>query len=308
MNNNKSYILYTRIVLLFIFLVILAGSVVRTTHSGMGCPDWPRCFGRWIPPLHAGQLPPDYEKYLSRQDIDHSFNAFHTWVEYINRLCSVLLSWAVIGLMVWSFKKFFRSKRIIFWLSVWLFIGLLVEAVLGYLVVHTNLHVDTVTLHLFPIFVLAGICVVIIHKAQGNYKINDTSLQLISTIVLVIAVIQVFLGTMVREQVDIAGKAMHYLQREKWLENVHRTLTVHEVCAWITAISCVYLFWRSLSYPKLQKMGFLLLLFVVAELAIGFILVKLDFPAFAQPLHLLFGSAIAITLYSYWLHFGKKNG
>ena len=58
------------------FLVIIAGAVVRTTQSGMGCPDWPRCFGKWIPPTNASELPPDFEKYLSKQDIDHSFNAF----------------------------------------------------------------------------------------------------------------------------------------------------------------------------------------------------------------------------------------
>ena len=75
MKSTTAYLRYTWFILIMIFLVILAGGVVRMTQSGMGCPDWPTCFGRWIPPTNANQLPPDFEKYLRQQDIDHTFNA-----------------------------------------------------------------------------------------------------------------------------------------------------------------------------------------------------------------------------------------
>lgn len=307
MKNNKAYVRFVRIVLLLIFVVILAGSVVRTTHSGMGCPDWPTCFGRIIPPMNAGQLPKDYEKYLSRQDIDHTFNVFHTWVEYINRLLTGVLGFAIVGLIVYSYKKFFRSRPSIFWLSILLMFLVFVESLLGWWTVHTNLHVDTVTLHLLPIFVLAGICVLMIHKAEGSYRIQDKTLKWISTIALVLVFIQILIGTQVRTSVDITSKALQYTEREKWLSNTGTILTMHEGLAWLSSFACVFLFWRSLSYPRLQKLGFLLLILVLGELAMGFTLVKMDFPAFAQPTHLVLGSGMLVTVFSYRLYFRKRK-
>ena len=104
------------------FLVVLAGSIVRMTGSGMGCPDWPKCFGLTIPPTHEAQVrwqpdapydagrmilasdslwvaPADHRSgsafeadratglwtHYTRHDYAH-FNPFHTWVEFINRL------------------------------------------------------------------------------------------------------------------------------------------------------------------------------------------------------------------------------
>src|SRR5271169_5070448 len=108
------------ITIVLLFILILAGGIVRSTGSGMGCPDWPKCFGQYIPPTEASELPIDYkQKYVAgrleknqrfaktldvfgyadlarriREDksilVPEEFNAAKTWTEYINRLIGAI--------------------------------------------------------------------------------------------------------------------------------------------------------------------------------------------------------------------------
>ncbi len=82
--------------LVVVLLLILAGGIVRSSGSGMGCPDWPLCFGQVIPPLVESDLPSNYQEiYAERGYADTRFNALKTWTEYLNRLLGALT-----GLMV----------------------------------------------------------------------------------------------------------------------------------------------------------------------------------------------------------------
>ncbi|HEY2727300.1 MAG TPA: COX15/CtaA family protein [Parafilimonas sp.] len=301
----KAYINYTRIVLLFVFLVILAGGIVRTTQSGMGCPDWPHCFGMWAPPFSAKGLPPDYKKYLDKQDIDAVYNPAHAWTEYINRLITGALGILIVIHVVWSFKKFFRTKQIICWLSCLFLVGTLFEAWLGKLVVDTNLAVIKITLHMIAALFLAIIPVIILHKLNSDKIAHDKTLHTITTIALIILLIQIIIGTDVREQVDAISASLNYTQRNTWLAHLNTLFDVHKATSIIVSLLIIFVFWRSLSHVVLQRKGMFLLLIVLLLMAAGICLAGFNIPVFIQPIHLLLSGILFVALFAFRLKVKK---
>lgn len=301
----KAYLNYTKFVLVFVFLVILAGGIVRTTQSGMGCPDWPHCYGLWMPPFNEKGLPADYKKYLDKQDIDKEYNAVHAWVEYVNRLVTGVLGILILIHVVWSFKLFFSSKQYIFWLSTLFLLGTIFEAWLGKLVVDTNLAVVKITLHMLGALFLAIIPVLILHKLGSDKIVHDKTLRTLTTLTIVLLLVQIIIGTDVREQVDEVSKALAYQQRETWLSQVNTVFDVHKITGIATALMVIIIFWRSLSHAVLQRRVLYLLLTTFALIAAGFLLAGLNLPAFIQPLHLLLSAILFISLFAFRLNLKK---
>lgn len=295
---DKRYVRFTQFVLVSVFLVIMAGSVVRMTQSGMGCPDWPRCFGRWIPPTNASQLPADYEKYLKKQDIDHTFNVFHTWTEYINRLTGALLGLWLLIHVVWSFRSYFRTRPSLFWISSLLLVMVGFEAWLGKLVVDANLAVVKITAHMLAALIIAGVTIVIIHRMQRYTPVNDRTVKWLANSALFCLLVQIILGTEVREQIDEIAKSLNYLQRDIWISRLNVFFTVHQGFAWVAAVVCLVVFWRSLSYPLLSKLGIFILLTVLGSMALGLGMAYYHMPALAQPLHLLCATILLMLVFT----------
>jgi len=298
MNADQKYIRYTWFILLMVILVIAAGGVVRMTQSGMGCPDWPKCFGRWIPPTSAAQLPADFEKYLRAQDIDHSFNAYHTWIEYINRLLGALLGVFIFIHFIWSFRKFRKKNRKIVLFSFFLLIAVGFQGWLGKKVVDHNLEVVKVTIHMLMALVIAAIPLLIIYRLKADTKIADKFLKGLSVAVLILLLVQIILGTQVREQVDEISKTLLYEQRELWIQRLDNMFILHRSFSWLVAAGCLLLFIKARRYVNLRANATIILSVVALTILLGITMAWYNIPAIAQPLHLLLASILTLAVFA----------
>src|SRR5687767_5004446 len=96
-----------------IYFLIFVGGWVRITGSGMGCPDWPKCFDQWVPPTEVSQLPEDYQtRFAAPGKPVAVFNVYHTWTEYVNRMVGVLIG-LFIGITMVSSFQFRKTEPII---------------------------------------------------------------------------------------------------------------------------------------------------------------------------------------------------
>lgn len=295
--NNRSFINYTWFVAVFVFVVIAAGGIVRTTQSGMGCPDWPTCFGRWIPPTDVSQLPPDFEKYLRQQDIDHSFNAYHTWVEYGNRLLGALLGVFLLAHTVWAFRKFFTTNRRIFWWSAAVLVLTGFQGWLGKKVVDANLAGVKVTAHMLIALAIAAIPLYIIYLLRHKPVVQNKNLKRLATAALIAVLIQIILGTQVRERVDEVSQSLGYQQRHLWIERLGTVFLVHRSFSWLVVLLSVLIFIKGFKLPGLQKGSRLVAILAGSSVVLGVVMAYHNIPAFAQPLHLLTGTLLVLTLF-----------
>lgn len=87
------------------YLLIFVGGLVRVSGAGLGCPDWPKCFGRWIPPTNVSELPDDIAP--------ESFNLVLAWIEYVNRLVGVVIGLLILLTYIVAIAYFRRHRGIL---------------------------------------------------------------------------------------------------------------------------------------------------------------------------------------------------
>lgn len=327
--------------LVLVYLVIVAGAIVRMTGSGMGCPDWPKCFGYLIPPTTEKELlfmpNHNYQKgvmildnkerflvaksdFISRDQLNPqnwevysvhdyvSYDPLHTWVEYINRLIGVA---AGLPILLFFFVSFLlvKSNKWIPIVSTLTIFGMGFQAWLGKTVVDSNLAPFKITIHMVMALLIVGFILYLIFASKQTYKTqryNPLFLRILC-VSLIVTLIQIILGTQVRQFVDEQIKIMSY-QKQLWLENPELNFYIHRS----TSILVVVLNGSLWYLNKKHKLGFKKILYVVAIIALevwtGILMYYFDFPLLSQPLHLVLASLLfGVQFYVLLEVLHKKN-
>jgi len=293
-----------------IYALILVGGIVRATGSGMGCPDWPTCFGQWIPPTSESQLPENYQQiYADRGYKDTVFNVRKTWTEYLNRLLGVFTGFAILLTLFFSLP-FRRHDIMVTLLSLAGFVLVGVQGGLGARVVASNLNPALITVHMLLAQVIVGLVIVaMIRSARSRLQqVNVDGLSEVVYPLIIVAMIlglmQLVLGTQVREGIDLIAKQSNYVNRHLWIDNLSLIFEVHKYAAFGLLLLNGWLIFQLLSKTHsivLRRLNLFLAFLLLGTIVMGMSMDRLNLPIFAQPLHLfmaslIFGTQLAILM------------
>ncbi len=288
-----------------IYLLILVGGIVRASGSGMGCPDWPTCFGQWIPPLSAAELPDNYQQiYADRGYAETTFNVRKTWTEYLNRLLGVLTGFFILMTLLASLSQRARDATI-FHVSLGAFLLVVFQGWLGSRVVASNLAPGMITVHMLVAQVIVGLLIYTYVRSQKPQWLAHHSGKMSRLCwwlllgALVASLVQIVVGTQVREAVDLIAKQSNNENRHLWIDNLPVIFSFHRLFAYPTVLInllLVVLIFRDSRLPAACRLfAGILLGLVTATMVMGLSLDRMHVPAFAQPLHLWFASMILGT-------------
>ncbi len=299
----------------------------------MGCPDWPTCFGRLVPPTRVSQLPPDYkEQYAAYRDkknqkfarylsviglqttaqqiladksilVEADFNPSKTWVEYVNRLVGVVIGLMIIALFVASWK-IRHTNPLLFRGSLACLILVIIQGWFGSIVVSTNLTTWTVTVHMFLALVIVALLVWLLVRSGTVETLEGHGIKgwLLGTMIVVF--IQIFLGTQVREMIDVLAAS---LPREGWISSAGMDFIIHRSFSWVV-LAFQLILWAKLRKTTTKKSLLLVpLVLILASVLTGTLMAYLAVPPFLQPLHLLLAAVAFGWLFQVYLYTTNKS-
>ena len=322
---KKAYNFLLIFSVILVYLVIAAGATVRMTGSGMGCPDWPKCFGYIIPPTDRSQL--DWKKkhsykkgqiiivneslYVAINDFTSTkkynsqnwvaytkheysiFNSTHTWVEFLNRLLGAVAGLVTLLLFITSIFRFKKDYfKTLF--SFFVILGMGFQAWLGKLVVDSNLMSYKVSTHMGMALLIILLLVFLLER-ENQSKIDfpkKKSFKILILLSLILTVFQIGFGVQVREFVDIQTDYLGLENKSNWLAKAPILFYVHRSFSLIVLALNGFLGIKLLKNGTIPLVFKCIILFIGLEILTGIMMYYFHFPFSTQPVHLLLASLL----------------
>ena len=297
----------TALVLALVFI----GGLVRATGAGLGCPDWPRCWGSWWPPaspaeislerINRDKIPAEYRQ---APDPRVFFNHRKMWIEYLNRVWGVLTGLSILVLFVAAARQA-RGLPLVFSGASASLVLVLLQGWLGALVVRSGLKQHMVTLHMalalailalvvFTAFHARGACL----RCSGIQPSVRRQLKLAAGILLVVLVVQILAGTEVRSSLDAVAANRPDLPRGDWISLTGWIDHAHRLFSWAVLAASLWSFLYSWKWmPALRRQTSGILALVILQLALGVSLVHFGLPPVSQVVHLGIAASLAAAVF-----------
>ena len=269
------------------FFLIFVGGLVRAAGAGLGCPDWPRCFGLWIPPIRAESLPPPYDP--------AEFNVIKTWLEYVNRLVGVAVGLFIIATFIGA-CRFGRSDRSVFGGATAALVLVLYQGWLGGQVVQSGLEGWMISLHMVIALLILNVLLFTVYRSQRDRlraavpgAIRRKALYIISGLLL-ISFIQIVLGSQIREALAHISDTYPHLARGEWLGEVGALDMIHRSYSWLVLAGAIW-FYRAVGpldhAHAVRDLARLNNSVIIVQILLGAGLAYLGLPPVLQIFHLL---------------------
>ena len=309
--------------LISLLVLMFAGAIVRVTGAGMGCPDWPTCWGCLIPPTKLEQvdftkLPIErFQKKAERMGRDpasitveslrQDFNPRHVWTEFLNRLASLPVGFFALATFIAGFWQ--REKRpMIFWMAFTSLAVVLINAWMGARVVYSGLSPGVLTTHLALAMSLLGTLVYCAWAGTDKpWRIVvgvgfQARLRLAVTVLLVVIVAEGILGAQVREMTDGLAKSHPNALRASWAGELESSwiYLLHRSFSWAVLIAVVWA-WRLTKCHRIGGPGRVekvVLGIVLTQMILGVVMSQIRIYPWVQVLHV---GLAAILLTFVWL-------
>jgi heme a synthase len=280
------------------YLLILVGGLVRASGAGLGCPDWPRCFGSWIPPASAASLPPQFDP--------SQFNPTLMWTEYLNRLLGVTVGFSILATAISAWRNHRREPRIL-WTTIAAFVLVGYEGWLGGRVVAHELAPWIVTAHLIVAIVIVQLLLYATFTSFDAERVGGRKpLALPILLLIVLTLVQAGFGTQVRGSIDDAVDAG--VARQLALGTVGRIDFIHRDLAFVVLIAATVLTLRLMSQRSAAlRWAYVVLALAVTQTGLGALMAYGSLAPAAQVGHLTIASLLLGAETVLWLNTRRQS-